>query len=327
MQKIIHFSYKHHQQYVFFDSSHLFLYFRGNKFRKIIEYEQKCSISSFVWKQSRVGTYRCNRGFGRVWIHHHIHSGLFDGFVGKRAEVAKRWKEFEDVVLKLDNRFDGNLANVNIEDLPIPYVLIATDFERGEEKVFRSGNLNQLIRASISIPVVFRPVSYQDMLLTDGGTCNPLPLNRVKRTTNDILVSINVNAPIKQAQHKTPQDTSFIRIIDHLIEKHYHKAFGGVLEKLLYEKEHSLVKFFNELAEKDMPLAELNYLNIINRITDIMLVQNSQLMKQLCPADMSVDIPNNRWGRYDYDHAQEIIDYGYKAMKAEIERFEKQAVK
>ena len=228
---------------------------------------------------------------------------------------------------KLMERFGEMIPNVNIEDLPIPYVLIATDFERGEEKVFRSGNLNQLIRASISIPVVFRPVSYQDMLLTDGGTCNPLPLNRVKRTPNDILVSINVNAPIKQAQHKTPQDTSFIRIIDHLIEKHYHKAFGGVLEKLLYEKEHSLVKFFNELAEKDMPLAELNYLNIINRITDIMLVQNSQLMKQLCPADMSVDIPNNRWGRYDYDHAQEIIEYGYQTMKAEIERFEKQAIK
>ena len=29
----------------------------------------------------------------------------------------KRWKEFEDVILKLDNSFDGDLAKVNIEDL------------------------------------------------------------------------------------------------------------------------------------------------------------------------------------------------------------------
>ena len=86
------------------------------------------------------------------------------------------------------------VPEVNIEDLPIPFAAVATDLYTGEEVVFREGPLFEAIRASISIPSMFRPVKWQGRTLVDGGLVNTFPLNRVARTEGDILVGFNVNS-------------------------------------------------------------------------------------------------------------------------------------
>ncbi len=85
------------------------------------------------------------------------------------------------------------VPDVNIEDLPIPYTAVATDWNSGREIVFRSGSLYEAIRSSISIPLFFDPVKKDEMLLVDGALVNALPLNRVARNRGDLLVGVNVN--------------------------------------------------------------------------------------------------------------------------------------
>ena len=85
------------------------------------------------------------------------------------------------------------VPEVDIEDLPIPFAAVATDLHTGEEVVFREGPLFEAIRASISIPSMFRPVKWKGRTLVDGGMVNTFPLNRVERTPGDILVGFNVN--------------------------------------------------------------------------------------------------------------------------------------
>lgn len=172
---------------------------------------------------------------------------------------------------KLLDAFGSMIPDRRIEDLPTPLALIATDIRTGREQVFREGNLATLIRASFSLPVILRPVEYQDMLLVDGGVTNPLPLNRVDRKDGDILVALNVSAPI---------DTG-----------------------------------------KDTP-SQLPF-SLLDRVSDIMLVQNSELMKQLCPPDMEMQIAINDLGTYDYDKADELIALGHELMTREIDRYEK----
>lgn len=172
---------------------------------------------------------------------------------------------------KLLDTFGSMIPDYRIEDLPTPLALIATDIRTGREQVFREGNLATLIRASFSLPVILRPVEYQDMLLVDGGVTNPLPLNRVDRKDGDILVALNVSAPI---------DTG-----------------------------------------KDTP-SQLPF-SLLDRVSDIMLVQNSELMKQLCPPDMEMQIAINDLGTYDYDKADELIALGHELMTREIDRYEK----
>ncbi len=172
---------------------------------------------------------------------------------------------------KLLDTFGSMIPDYRIEDLPTPLALIATDIRTGREQVFREGNLATLIRASFSLPVILRPVEYQDMLLVDGGVTNPLPLNRVDRKEGDILVALNVSAPI---------DTG-----------------------------------------KDTP-SQLPF-SLLDRVSDIMLVQNSELIKQLCPPDMEMQIAINDLGTYDYDKADELIALGHELMTREIDRYEK----
>ena len=92
------------------------------------------------------------------------------------------------------------VPDVNIEDLPIPYCAVATDLKAGREVMFRKGSLFQAIRASISLPSFYEPVRSNDMVLIDGGIINPLPLNRVKRQPEDILVGVDVSGHDYKAQ-------------------------------------------------------------------------------------------------------------------------------
>lgn len=81
-----------------------------------------------------------------------------------------------------------------IERLPIPFAAVATDVVTGEEVVLDSGSLYDAIRASISIPSVFRPVRRDGRILVDGAAVNPMPLDRVLRTPGDSLVAVDVSA-------------------------------------------------------------------------------------------------------------------------------------
>lgn len=97
------------------------------------------------------------------------------------------------------DRFIGELRHilpdVAIESLPVPYTALATDIVNGCEVKFESGSLFDAIRASISIPMVFRPFKKDGRTLVDGGILNPLPLRHIRRTEGDIVVAVDVNAP------------------------------------------------------------------------------------------------------------------------------------
>ena len=118
-------------------------------------------------------------------------------------DKRKMW-ELADLTLSRDglvkgDRFIKELKQIipvmNIEDLPIPYVAMATDIVCDQEVRFDSGNLYDAIRATISI-------RKDGMVLIDGGILNPLPLNQVHRTEGDILIAVDVNAPIDCGKKK-----------------------------------------------------------------------------------------------------------------------------
>ena len=138
---------------------------------------------------------------------------------GRMAE-CKEWlcnwdkrKMFQlaDLTLSRDGLVKGDrfirelkriVPDVPIESLPLPYAALATDILSGQEVKFTSGNLFDAIRASISIPMVFRPVRTGGRILVDGGLLNPLPLRHAIRTPGDLLVAVDVNAPIDNGKRR-----------------------------------------------------------------------------------------------------------------------------
>lgn len=107
------------------------------------------------------------------------------------------------------------IPDQNIEDLRIPFCAVATDIVNCKEMIFSSGSLHDAIRASISIPTVFVPFNYNGKQLVDGGVLNPIPINRVKRRRNDLLVVSNVNAriPCKEILSEVKPDLGYFRLI------------------------------------------------------------------------------------------------------------------
>ncbi len=58
--------------------------------------------------------------------------------------------------------------------------------------MFSSGMLLQAVRASISIPVIFKPVRWRRNYLVDGGLINPVPVDVLKRNGSDFTIAVNV---------------------------------------------------------------------------------------------------------------------------------------
>ena len=115
------------------------------------------------------------------------------------------------------------VPNVMIEDMRIPFSAVSTDIVTGDEVVFTQGKLFEAIRASISMPSLFVPYRYNNRLLVDGGIINPLPLNRVKRQTGDIMVAVDLSALSDIRAKSATQDPNerglMARVVQQLLDR------------------------------------------------------------------------------------------------------------
>jgi NTE family protein len=82
--------------------------------------------------------------------------------------------------------------DLTFEELKIPLSVVATDLETGDLVVFNEGNVAQAVRASISIPGVFKPYRYQGYLLVDGAVKNRLPIHVVKEMGAEKVLAVDV---------------------------------------------------------------------------------------------------------------------------------------
>lgn len=80
----------------------------------------------------------------------------------------------------------------NFDQLPIPYRAIATDIVNGKLVVLDEGSMGIAMRASMSIPGVFKPVPYKNTLLVDGGLLNNFPTDIAKNMGADIIIGSDV---------------------------------------------------------------------------------------------------------------------------------------
>ncbi len=94
--------------------------------------------------------------------------------------------------------------------LPIPFTCVATDLETGQAVALDNGFLPQALRASIAIPTIFTPVKLNGCLLVDGGVARNLPAEDVRRLGADIIIGVDVGAPLLTAEKLT----TFFSIID-----------------------------------------------------------------------------------------------------------------
>ena len=95
---------------------------------------------------------------------------------------------------KIVNFLEEHLGDKTFADCTIPLALAATDRLTGELVTLRDGRLVDAIRASISIPVLFEPVLYQNRELTDGGVSTPIPVAMARELGAQVVIAVNLDS-------------------------------------------------------------------------------------------------------------------------------------
>ncbi|MFH1890028.1 MAG: patatin-like phospholipase family protein [Candidatus Kuenenbacteria bacterium] len=94
---------------------------------------------------------------------------------------------------KLENLIKSWFKEASFNNLKIPLIIVATDLITGQEADISRGDLIKAIRASGSIPTIFKPVKLGKQLLADGGLSNPLPDDVARQMGSDIVIAVNLD--------------------------------------------------------------------------------------------------------------------------------------
>jgi NTE family protein len=101
---------------------------------------------------------------------------------------------------KLEAYINRTLKNTPLEKLKIPFYAVATDIQSGKEVVFGSGNTGTAVRASCSIPGIFRPVNILGKTYVDGGVVSPVAVDAAKRLGADIVIAVDIAGDVDSSQ-------------------------------------------------------------------------------------------------------------------------------
>ena len=180
------------------------------------------------------------------------------------------------------------IPKINIEDLPIPFVAVASDIIHKRVVVYDHGDLKAAIRASVSIPTILHPIRDGDSIIVDGGVANPLPMDLVKRHPGDKLVVVDVNANVSFAKPKMKEkEQNFINDL-RIHYKNWRKS-----DK---KKDNNLGIF-----------------DVLNESIDLTQETLSKLMLQQFKPDLVIEVSRKVCGTMDFHKTPEILALGREA--------------
>jgi NTE family protein len=169
--------------------------------------------------------------------------------------------------------FSVLIPDTALEELPRPFVAVATDLESGEEVRIREGSLRRALKASSAIPGVLPAVRFDGRLLVDGGVVAEIPVAAAQELGWPVVaVDVSMDPPPLQ-EHDMVLDTmmrtqmftarllrrrelSRVRAIIRPRVGHTTWADWDSFDELVAEGRRAALEFFGLTDESDTPAAE-----------------------------------------------------------------------
>lgn len=118
---------------------------------------------------------------------------------------------FDKFKLELPTAISKGLYNFNLiskltrhvshitdfDNLPIPFLCVATNVETGKEVVLKNGILAKCIIASGAIPTLYNPIVFDNNKLIDGGVVNNYPIEEIINKGATIIIGVDVQDGLK----------------------------------------------------------------------------------------------------------------------------------
>ena len=196
--------------------------------------------------------------------------------------------------MKLDARLRQHMAGVKFEDLPKPFVCVATEIRTGHEIWVSSGSLITAMRASYALPGVFEPVVCNKRVLVDGALVNPVPVSVCRAYEQPLVVSVNLN-------YDSFGRAAVIR----------HSA-----GELVVERPVSPAERFNE--ESRTKETRLGITGVMMEAFNIIQDRISRARLAGDPPDISLQPKLGHVGLAEFHRADEAIKVGYDVTKAHM---------
>lgn len=98
----------------------------------------------------------------------------------------------DSIVNVFRDNMRGEYSQVDFDTLPTPFRAVAVDINKMRQVVLKQGDLAQAMRASMAIPVVFKPVKLDGMQLVDGGVLNNLPVDVAREMGADYVIAVDL---------------------------------------------------------------------------------------------------------------------------------------
>ncbi len=245
-----------------------------------------------------------------------IHAaGKLDDFTDWISAVSKA-----DIVNLLDIAWEKNglvkgdkviqtlrelVGDKRIEDLAIPFTAVATDIKRQKEVWLNSGSLFDAIRASISLPFFFTPVSSDGALLIDGGVLNPVPIAPAFNDDTDLIVAVNLSG--------SPVDDPDALLADADTGKQQSQSFFN----------RKLSEFIEDLSKSMQDSkSEWDMYDIGNQAFDAMQGTIARQKLAAYPPDHTIEIPRNACKLLDFDRAAAMIRLGRERARELLDGLE-----
>ncbi len=237
------------------------------------------------------------------------------------------------------------IGDIRIEELPISYTAVAVDLYAQREVWFSRGPLFDAIRASISIPTVFRPHHYEGRTLVDGGLLNPVPITPTLRDLTDCTIAIDVNAPADALHGKANEaldlpmrDSTFGSVGDGLpgagtadaaesVDRLGAPAAAAASEAVATSGyRRRIADFIDNLLEKRERKQALaddpGVLELFARSLDAVQETLTRFKLAAQPPDLIISIPRNVCAFYEFHRAEEVIELGRARTREALARWQ-----
>ncbi|MEO6940809.1 MAG: patatin-like phospholipase family protein [Candidatus Kapaibacterium sp.] len=104
----------------------------------------------------------------------------------------------------------GGVVQDFLKDLRVPFVAVATDIVTGTRRLISHGDLTSALRASITLPLRFIPLSQDSAILVDGGLLSNVPVDIAKDSAGALItIASNTTAGLRpRGELNTPWDVA-----------------------------------------------------------------------------------------------------------------------
>jgi len=189
--------------------------------------------------------------------------------------------------------------------LPIPFAATASDIDTGKLCVINKGSLLNAVRASISIPIVFTPVKYKDMLLVDGGLVDPVPIDVVREMGADYVIAVHVIHTMLSSDEK-----EYIEIVNSDSSRKRRFTLENIGNKISEYIDKDTVEADGKGHDKQNQVPKMIEIsqNTLRIVQDVM----AQLQIELYKPDLVIEPDTRNINLYEFYRGKDAIEIGYK---------------